>query len=230
MANLYADKKWTAFREEVIQLDGGLCVQCGRSRSDGVVLQVHHKTYLQGRKPWEYEPEACETLCKGCHAREHGEIRPDTGWDYVGEDDLGDVLGNCELCDKAIRYVHFIQHEHWEQMGVGTVCCDTMTGTQEAAEARRRLGRLKRFIESKKWEVEGERDARRFQGFNLAVESTPSGYRLVVDGKLGRKSFESTLAAKEFIFEFIDSGEGAEYQERRRLRGKIPERAIFKPV
>lgn len=53
MTNLYADEKWAAFRERVIVLDGGECVSCGRSRSGGVVLQVHHKQYVKGRKPWE---------------------------------------------------------------------------------------------------------------------------------------------------------------------------------
>lgn len=56
MANLYASEKWANFRAKVIALDGGECVACGRSVSDGVVLQVHHKLYISGRKPWEYEP------------------------------------------------------------------------------------------------------------------------------------------------------------------------------
>lgn len=55
MANLYAHKSWAAFRRQVIELDGSQYVECGRSRDDGVVLQIHHKRYISGRKPWEYE-------------------------------------------------------------------------------------------------------------------------------------------------------------------------------
>ncbi|WP_147297246.1 HNH endonuclease [Chromobacterium vaccinii] len=151
MANLYGNKLWAEFREKIISLDGGVCITCGRSRADGVVMQVHHKRYITGRKPWEYDTSDCETLCRGCHAREHGEIRPASGWQYFGEDDLEDLIGTCDLCGSTIRFVHHVQHEHWEPMGVGTVCCDNLTGTEEATTARRRLGRLKRFIVSDRW-------------------------------------------------------------------------------
>ena len=218
MANLYADRKWALFREQVIELDGGECVSCGRSRLDGVVLQVHHKRYVWGRKPWEYDPVDCETLCRGCHAREHGEIRPNTGWEYVGEDDLGDLLGNCELCDTSIRYVHYVQHEHWEQMGVGTNCCDNLTGTQEATEYRKRLGRLRRFISSSRWSSDGDRHMIKQDGLSVAVVSVPDGYKLVIADLQGAKNYESLLHAKEFAFDFIDSGQAVKYLEQRRLR------------
>lgn len=218
MVNLYADKKWGAFRERVIVLDGGICVECGRGRSDGVVLQVHHKQYISGRKPWEYDYADCETLCRGCHAREHGEIRPDTGWEYVGEDDLGDRVGNCELCDTAIRYVHYVQHEHWEQMGVGTDCCDALTGTREATEARRRLGRFRRFLASSKWKADGGSYAIRYRAFELAIVPDRAGCKLIIDGVTGRKAYKTVLDAKEFVFDFIDSGQASEFAERRKLR------------
>lgn len=217
MANLYADKKWAEFREQVIGLDGGECVSCGRSRPE-VVLQVHHKRYVLGRKPWEYDPIDCETLCRGCHAREHGEIRPSTGWEYVGEDDLGDLFGNCELCDTPIRYVHYVQHEHWEQIGVGTNCCDNLTGTQEATEYRKRLGRLRRFITSSRWGSDGDRHMIKQDGLSVAVLPVSGGYRLVIDDVQGAKKYESLLLAKEFVFDFIDSGQAAEYMKQRGLK------------
>ncbi|WP_207882659.1 HNH endonuclease [Pseudomonas sp. 30_B] len=218
MANLYADKKWAVFREQVIELDGGECVSCGRSRADGVVLQVHHKLYVRGRKPWEYDPSDCETLCRGCHAREHGEIRPDTGWEYVGEDDLGDLFGSCELCDTSIRYVHYVQHEHWEQMGVGSDCCDNLTGTQEAAEYRRRLGRRRRFVASSRWKSDGDQHLIKQDGLRIAIVQGQGGYKLVIDEVQGRKEFEHLLHAQEFVFDLIDSGEAADFIQRRKLR------------
>lgn len=209
MANLYANEEWAAFREKVIQLDSESCVTCGRTRSDGVVLQVHHKRYICGKKPWEYDPADCETLCKGCHAREHGEIRPSTGWEYVGEDDLEDLIGTCELCGSAIRYVHHVQHQHWEPMGVGTVCCDNLTGTQEATEARRILGRLKRFVCSDKWVVGAEGYSINHKGFNVLASMEAGDYKLVVDGVLGVRRYKTLVEAKESAFNFIDSGKAA---------------------
>lgn len=220
MANLYADKKWAAFRARVIELDGGVCIECGRGRPDGIVLQVHHKQYIGGRKPWQYDYSDCETLCRGCHAREHGEIRPDSGWEYIGEDDLGDLDGSCELCGTAIRYVHYVLHEHWEQMGVGTNCCDALTGTREATEARRRLGRLRRFISSSKWEVEGGHYTIKYRSFELTIVLEPASCKLIVDKVQGKKQYKDVQHAKEFAFDFIDSGQAAEYAERRRLRSQ----------
>lgn len=218
MANLYAHKLWAAFRRKVIELDGSQCVECGRSRDDGVVLQVHHKRYISGRKPWEYETSECETLCQGCHAREHGEIRPDAGWEYVGEEDLGDLTGNCELCDNSIRYVHYVQHEHWEQMGVGTHCCDNLTGTREAAEGRRRLGRYRRFISSAKWTAGNDLLKIRHCGLIVAVVLEQQGCKLIINDVQGRKTFTTVLAAKNFLFEFMESGEAAKFAERQKAK------------
>jgi len=36
-----------------------------------VGLNVHHKYYIQGHKPWEYENDALITLCEDCHKRWH---------------------------------------------------------------------------------------------------------------------------------------------------------------
>lgn len=92
----YSSREWKIFRENIIRLDGGACTVCGRTKIDGVILQVHHKKYIQGHKPWEYPAELCETLCQGCHASEHGVIPPKFGWEHIGYDDLGEPSGICE--------------------------------------------------------------------------------------------------------------------------------------
>lgn len=218
MANIYANKRWMVFREKIIELDGGRCVECDRSRDGGIVLQVHHKYYISGRKPWEYETSECETLCRGCHARAHGEIRPNTGWEYVGEEDLGDLIGNCELCDNSIRYVHYVQHKHWEPMGVGTHCCDNLTGTREAAEGRRRLGRYRRFISSSKWISRDGFLEIRHCGLTVTVVLEQQEYKLIINDIRGKKTFITVLEAKTFLFEFIESGEAAKFAERQKKK------------
>lgn len=92
--NPYRSNQWKAFREQIIELDGRVCVRCGRNASAEVILHVHHKHYVAGRKPWEYPYNQCETLCSGCHAAEHGKIRPPFGWEHIGYEDLGDVIGD----------------------------------------------------------------------------------------------------------------------------------------
>jgi len=219
MINLYAHKLWSIFREQIIALDGGLCVDCGRGE-DEVILQVHHKRYIKGRKPWEYETLDCETLCRGCHAREHGEIQPDSGWEYIGEEDLGDLSGNCELCDNAIRYVHYVIHEHWEQMGVGTHCCDNLTGTKEATEGRRRLGRYRRFMSATKWTGDNNCLKTKHGALTVAVIPDQQSFQLIINQAPGRKRFASMLDAQNFAFTFIDSGEAAQFAQKQKAENK----------
>jgi hypothetical protein len=116
LSNFYKDKRWSDFREQIFEIDGYACVKCGRKKPE-VVLQVHHREYHSGKAPWDYSTGICETLCKGCHAREHGEIRPGDGWDLINEEDLGDLLGVCD-------------------------CCDKLTGTDEATQFKKNLDRL----------------------------------------------------------------------------------------
>ena len=102
------------FENKFFEIDGFKCTKCGREKPE-VVLQVHHKEYQSGNPPWGYSTGMCETLCKGCHAREHGEIRPNEGWDLNYQEDLGGLNGECECCGTSIRYVFFIHHKHWKQ-------------------------------------------------------------------------------------------------------------------
>ena len=211
MGSKYQNKKWIAFRSEIIERDGGACVRCGRSLETGAILQVHHKQYFRDRAPWDYEYKLCETLCKACHAAEHGLIPPRTGWDFVCEDDLGDLCGTCELCDNDIRYVFHVQHPHWEPMAVGTVCCDNLTGTEIATNLRKYSDRLTRFIKSKRWsEKDGLYEIHQ-KGIDIKVQVVNGKYRISMNHKNGKYLYLSLKEAKEKVFKVIDSGEAEKY-------------------
>lgn len=207
----YQSKDWKNFRDEVIRLDGGACSRCNRMASDGVVLQVHHKQYFEGRKPWQYPYDACYTLCSGCHAAEHGIIPPKFGWTFAGWDDLGALDGTCDLCGKALRYTFLVAHSTWQTMEVGEECCDNLTCTQVAsnlAESRRRFnGRLKRFVDSSRWEQYPSGKQLIIQkGFVISILPVNGGFRIWVNDKAGKVVYESLLDAKAAIFEAIDLG------------------------
>lgn len=213
--NQYRHKNREAFREEIIEADGFSCAVCGRSR-DEVVLQVHHKEYLRGKLPWDYPHNLCETLCSGCHAREHGIIRPGHGWDLSCEDDLGDLLGSCELCGTSIRYVFHINHKHWEPMVVGTVCCDALTGTTEASEHRKTLERQKRFIHSKRWQADPAGCCFLKQKKDLIIDILEDAekYRIRMNGINGKKVFKTITAAKIFVFQSLETGAAQNFADR----------------
>lgn len=60
--------EWKACRHWIIERDMYMCQRC--MRQDG--LQVHHKRYIAGKMAWEYEDKDLITLCRKCHADEHG--------------------------------------------------------------------------------------------------------------------------------------------------------------
>ena len=195
-------------------MDGGACVRCGRRRDDGAVLQVHHKEYLKGKAPWEYPFGFFETLCRRCHAEEHGKIRPESGWEYVGEDDLGGLYGNCERCATEIRYVFFVQHPKWEPMAVGTICCDDLTGTKLASDKRKYDDRLKRFLKSNRWSEENGSHSIKQKRIVIQVSPISGGYRLKMNNTDGKETYETWQAAKTRAFDFIESGDADRFFEK----------------
>lgn len=217
MKNHYRHKLWIKFREEVIELDGFTCVRCGKSKENGAVLQVHHKKYNKGKAPWEYALNLCETLCKGCHASEHGIIRPENGWSLVEENDLGGLFGNCERCGTEIRYTYYIQHPHWEPITVGTVCCDDLTGTKVATEIRKFDERLKRFYSSKRWEYDTGTDSYFInqKQIDIRINKVPDGYAIQMGRTNGSTVYASVENAKRRVFEFIENGEADKFFEQR---------------
>lgn len=219
----YRSGDWARFRAEVIRIDDGVCRKCGRGEKDGVVLQVHHKEYIPGHKPWEYPYELCETICRGCHATEHKIIPPRFGWEYVMDDDAGDLERTCDYCGTSIRYFFIVQHPNWPTMEVGEVCCNNLTSTQVAStimESRRRYAdRLSRFIDSVRWRNFGDGVQRIKQaGFEVEVVPVEGSFRLRINGKLGKASFPKAFDAKVKVFELIEAGEIEKYFVKTRQR------------
>lgn len=62
------DPRWQKMRLQILERDGWKCRRCGDAKS---TLHVHHKVYLPGKDPWEYEPCYLATLCETCHQREY---------------------------------------------------------------------------------------------------------------------------------------------------------------
>jgi hypothetical protein len=69
-SELLKDPRWQRRRLEVFGNANFACQRCG---SAARTLHAHHKKYLKGRKPWDYENELLECLCDDCHAVAHVE-------------------------------------------------------------------------------------------------------------------------------------------------------------
>lgn len=61
---LLKDPRWQKRRLEIFSRDGFACTEC---KCETRELHAHHRYYLRGRKPWEYDDDALTTLCERCH-------------------------------------------------------------------------------------------------------------------------------------------------------------------
>lgn len=64
----YRHPSWQKMRLDVFSRDGFKCRHCGASET---TLHAHHRFYISGRDPWEYDPESIITLCEKCHEDAH---------------------------------------------------------------------------------------------------------------------------------------------------------------
>lgn len=55
---------WQKKRLEILSRDDFHCQLCFDGESP---LHVHHKRYIKGRKPWEYDSRDLVTVCENCH-------------------------------------------------------------------------------------------------------------------------------------------------------------------
>jgi len=64
---LLKDPRWIKKRNQILSRDKNTCQFCG---CQDKYMQVHHKRYIKGNKPWEYEDKDLITLCGRCHEME----------------------------------------------------------------------------------------------------------------------------------------------------------------
>ena len=151
----YHNTDWYLFSEKIRARDNYRCLKCDRT-SDEAILQVHHKLYILGLKPWEYSYSDCLTLCKGCHARVHKLIEPSSGWTLIAVDDSGGLFGICERngCGQEIRYEHLIYHPDWGYKTVGSSCVEYLTEEDRELSSKivKIFKNISKFVHESIWE------------------------------------------------------------------------------
>ena len=58
------DPRWQRKRLEILDRDEYACQICGDTEE---TLHVHHKKYVWGNDPWDYDDDVFVTLCEECH-------------------------------------------------------------------------------------------------------------------------------------------------------------------
>lgn len=76
------------------------------------------------------------------------------------------------------------------------------------------------FLTSSKWSEKGGRHTIQHRGYRAAMVAQAHFFRLEIDDVFGKQDHETLIEAKEFLFDFIDSGQAAEFFERWKARAK----------
>lgn len=91
-----------------------------------------------GKKPWEYDIEDLEVLCKGCHAREHDILEPSHDWTLIEVAHNGRSGYRCERqksinksCNVKIVFEHLVYHPKVGYRIVGSTCIDHLTESDQ---------------------------------------------------------------------------------------------------
>ena len=187
---LYYNIEWHEFADRVRKRDGLQCVNCQRDKNQ-VVLQVHHKRYIAGLKPWEYSLSDCITLCKGCHAREHNLLEPNTGWTLIVINDLGELSGVCERegCGTDIRYEHKAYHPNWGYKIVGSSCIEFLTEEDKSlcSQVLNLYKNISNFVHKSNW-ITGHTG-----NGNKYIETTYSYHRIRIYGTEKKYAFQVAI-------------------------------------
>lgn len=186
----YQNKKWNDFSQTIQKRDDFKCLKCGRGNNE-TILQTHHNIYRKGLELWDYPYSDCITLCKGCHAREHGIIQPKTGWTLISIDDLGDSLGVCEKsgCDTKIKYEHTIYHPEVGYITVGSTCVEYLTNEDKfiSKTAIRIYNKISEFLSHSIWTDRVSKNGKKF------ICSNHSHHQIRIYGENGFYSFQILL-------------------------------------
>jgi hypothetical protein len=67
-SELLRDPRWQKIRLKKLEAADWRCERCMDAET---TLNVHHKRYVKGRMPWEYDEAELAVLCEPCHEAEH---------------------------------------------------------------------------------------------------------------------------------------------------------------
>lgn len=119
----YKHPKWQKKRLELLQMADFACEDCGAADE---TLEVHHKHYIKGKKPWEYDDIAYEVVCTGCHKKRTKVKRAiNDFWQYFSGADLERIYGY--LAGIAMQTEHFAHGAgiHLESFEFAWGVCDS---------------------------------------------------------------------------------------------------------
>jgi hypothetical protein len=108
---LLQTSEWMNRRASILARDNRHCTCCGISASSGVervILQVHHRYYVDDKLLWDYPDAALMTLCFTCHEELHKRKRIPV----YAEADEWMMQRNMQPCSRCGGAGYFPEYKH----------------------------------------------------------------------------------------------------------------------
>lgn len=96
------DPRWQKVRLKKLEAAEWVCQRCW---CDDTMLSVHHKRYVKGRKPWEYQDHELVVLCQPCHESEHA--LKDLQSELISRLDVDGPASVDDFFSVAAGYIHW---------------------------------------------------------------------------------------------------------------------------
>lgn len=199
----YRRKEWLEYRAKVLKRRGYQCERCNSPRH----LHIHHPEYAPGKDPWEYHVDFCELLCRGCHAREHDIIAPDSGWTLLYSDLEQNCPSDpipCSACKREITWHFTIYHPEWGEWVVGSECAERLSLGIEAQYLQSYQRRMDTFLNSPRWKENPPSLWITQDKIFCAIRQLSGEIKVQIGKRNGTATYPTVNDAKRRIFEVLE--------------------------
>ena len=124
---------------------------------------------------------------------------PHKGWKFFDFEDLGDLVGTCEMCEtQSIRYVHYMKHpDYGSVLLVGRVCAGHMEEDYRAAQEREKQAksiadRRTRWMNAQWKQSEIGNSYINRNGFNVVLYRSRYGWMYRIEERQGERSWSKS--------------------------------------
>lgn len=136
---------WLNLRDQIVKKRGRKCERCGRESSE---IHVHHKTYIEGRRAWEYRKSQLEILCDECHGDEHGYVN------RCGYEGCGAIIADrYQFCVRHFKQVEIDEERKRVRVERQELICEKGKVDSEKEALERKRGDVERRVESAQMEI-----------------------------------------------------------------------------
>lgn len=101
-----ADERWLVKKQEILSIHHHKCSLCKTRGDEKNPLEIHHKYYIFGNRPWDYNSSVLVPLCRNCHHLIHETIAP-IAYADIKDTYIPTSLSPCKRCNGLGYFTEF---------------------------------------------------------------------------------------------------------------------------